>query len=119
MVKIQIKTQYNQIAAKCIVLVFILPCRQATWRPCQLLIPIRVVFQPPWQGHVGGFLGEEKIMEAAKNACRYISMGKIRKEDMAGTPVLFEPLDFIDVKRCEEWPYLGYMLYLSIDYIDK
>jgi hypothetical protein len=35
---------------------------------------------------VGGFpLGEEKIMEAAKNACRYISMGKIRKEDMTGT----------------------------------
>lgn len=37
---------------------------------------------------IAGFLGnrsKEKIMEAAKNACRYISMGKIRKEDMTGS----------------------------------
>jgi len=37
---------------------------------------------------IAGFLGsrsKDKVMEAAKNACRYISMGKIRREDMAGS----------------------------------
>ena len=37
---------------------------------------------PPKRQPVFG--SQDKVMEAAKNACRYISMGKIRREDMAG-----------------------------------
>lgn len=37
---------------------------------------------PPKRQPVLG--SQDKVMEAAKNACRYISMGKIRREDMAG-----------------------------------
>lgn len=40
------------------------------------------IFWPPKRQPVLG--SQDKVMEAAKNACRYISMGKIRREDMAG-----------------------------------
>lgn len=43
--------------------------------PCGMLWP------PKRQPVLGS---QDKVMEAAKNACRYISMGKIRREDMAG-----------------------------------
>ena len=104
----------------CIVVVFILPCHQATWRPCQPLIPIpRVIFQLPWQGNLSWRVstrwGEDYGSSQKRVPLHFNGKDSEGRHDWHNRRSLLSCcVDFVDVKRDRIYVVSIYILYIYI-----